>query len=337
MKIKVLNTDRQLLNIKDDWNALYEEGSYSVFQSFDFCYESSIGKSIFIICLIDGIKIIEIWPCEIINRKLRFINDTHADFCDIITSSKSSDAIANYLKEINLHGSLRFKNIKSCSFVKSKLSMFDFYYLSNSISYSVLHLDKTIAFPSNFHHFVNRQKRRLKRILNKYSGNLILYNTSNSKFPISDIIKLKDKMIFLKYRNTNFLDKSFLRLSESLFNSGKLIVSKLVLDNEVVALSLLFKSGNNYSFWVDMYNDLKMINIYHNTLFIKNMTQSSNASFNFGRGVYNYKIQNFSPEILPLEEISVFNSYFEKICFQFYKYLNFRIIKFYKKLKFNFL
>ena len=265
MKVKVLNNNSQILEIKEDWNKLFNKGSYSVFQSFDFCYESSLEKNLFIICLIEDNEIIEIWPCEIINRKLRFINDTHADFCDIITSS-NSNAVVDYLKDLNLFGSLRFINLKADSLVKNKLSKVIFYDLRNSINYSVLSLTKTDAFPANFNHFVYRQKRRLKRILNKYSTNHILYTSSDSKFPLNEIINLKNQMISIKSRGNEFLDKSFLRFSERLFNSGKLIVSKIELEGKVVAISLLFKSDNYYSFWIDLYTDLKMINLFYYSL-----------------------------------------------------------------------
>lgn len=332
MKVKVLYNNSQLLEIKEDWNRLFDLGCYSIFQSYDFCYESSLGKNIFIICLIDSAEIIEIWPCQIINRKLRFINDTHSDFCDIITSS-NSNAVVDYLRELNLLGSLRFINLKTDSFVKNKLSKVIFYDLRNSINYSVLSLTKTNAFPANFNHFVYRQKRRLKRILNKYSTNHVLFTSTDSEFPLDEIINLKNKMILLKIRDNKFLDKSFLGLSEKLFNSGKLIVSKIELEGEVVAISLLFKSGNYYSFWVDLYTDLKMINLYHNTLFIKKITKFSDASFNFGRGAYNYKTQNFSPEVYVLEEFSTFNSSLGKKYFQFSKWLFNEFLRIYKKIK----
>jgi CelD/BcsL family acetyltransferase involved in cellulose biosynthesis len=332
MKVKVFNNNSQLLEIKEDWNKLFNEGSYSVFQSFDFCYESSLEKNLFIICLIDGADIIELWPCEIINRKLRFINDAHADFCDIITSSKSN-AVVDYLNDLNLLGSLRFINLKTDSLVKNKLSKVIFYDLRKSINYSVLSLTKTEAFPANFNHFVYRQKRRLKRILNKYSTNHVLYTSSDSKFPLDEIINLKNKMISIKSRGNEFLDKSFLRFSERLFNSGKLIVSKIELEGEIVAISLLFKSDNYYSFWIDLYTDLKMINLYHNTLFIKNITEFSDATFNFGRGAYNYKTQNFSPDVYVLEEFSTFNSSLEKKYFQFSKWLLSEVREIYKKIK----
>ena len=332
MKVKVLNNNTQLLEIKDDWNKLFNEGSYSVFQSFDFCYESSIGKKLFVICLFDNAKIIELWPCEIINRKLRFINDTHADFCDIITSS-NSNAVVDYLKDLNLLGSLRFVNLKTDSLVKNKLSKGIIYDLRKSINYSVLSLNRTDAFPANFNHFIYRQKRRLKRILNKYSTNHILYSSCNSKFPLDEIINLKNKMISLKIRSNNFLDKSFLMFSERLFNSGKLIVSIIELEGDVVAVSLLFKSDNYYSFWIDLYADLKMINLYHNTLFIKNITELSDAVFNFGRGAYNYKTLNFAPDVYTLEEFSTFNYSLEKKYFQFSQFLHRNVHEIYKKTK----
>jgi hypothetical protein len=76
---------------------------------------------------------------------------------------------------------------------------------------------------------------------------------------------------------------------------------------------------------------LKMINLYHNTLFIKNITEFSDATFNFGRGAYNYKNQNFSPKVYVLEEFSTFNSSLEKNIFNFLNGCLVKLVKFIKK------
>ena len=51
------------------------------------------------------------------------------------------------------------------------------------------------------------------------------------------------------------------------------------------------------------------------------LERTKSPTFNFGRGAYNYKTQNFSPEVYVLEEFSTFNSSLEKIYFQFSKFL----------------
>jgi len=115
-------------------------------------------------------------------------------------------------------------------------------------------------------------------------------------------------MIDSGIRNERFLDKNFLKLIEILYNSSGLNVSKVVYNDDVVAISLIFKQKDSYFFWVDLYNDLKMINLYHNIKFIKSITKLSAATFNFGRGVYNYKLQNFAPELKILVDFSTFEN-----------------------------
>jgi len=314
MLVKVIDNIDDLLLLKEQWVNLFNEGDYTVFQSFDFCYNSVLGAEICIICLFERDKLVELWPLEIIDNKLRFINDTHADFCDILSSSNSRNVIS-FLKEEKSLGKLSFRNLKQDALVLKKVDDILFFDLSKSINYSILSLVCTDVFPENFNHFVYRQKRRLKRILKKYTASHSFIEVSVNPFPYADIVLLRDKMIALKIRNSTFLDDTFLGIVEALYNSGKLIVSKIVVDGGVVSLSLLFKSDNKYSFWVDLYNDLQMINLYHNVVVIKNCTLKSDAIFNFGRGVYSYKIQNFQPKILPLFEYNTFKSPFGKFIF----------------------
>jgi len=327
MKVKILEHKSQLLEVKEDWNRLFNDGDYSDFQSFDYCYHSALVSNLFTICLLENNRIIEIWPCEVIDKKLRFINDIHADFCDILSSSNSMK-ILDVLKNNNLLGNLSFRNLKKDALILKKLVGLDFCDLSNSVNYSILSLEQTDVFPANFSHFVYRQKRRLKRIINKYNSVHTIIAIENNSFPYEDIITLKNKMIALNMRDDTFLDDGFLRLAEGLYNSGKLIVSKVVVGNEIVAISLLFKSENYFSFWVDLYNDFQMINLYHNVMVIKNITEKSNAFFNFGRGTYNYKIQNFSPEIFNLFEFNSFDSESGRLVFLLQK----KIIKWFKKI-----
>ena len=45
MKIKVLKSKEEILLLKEDWEALFDKGNYSVFQSFTYCYNSLVKQS----------------------------------------------------------------------------------------------------------------------------------------------------------------------------------------------------------------------------------------------------------------------------------------------------
>ena len=156
----------------------------------------------------------------------------------------------------------------------------------------------------------SNDKRRLKRILRKYSTENFFLTVADSCFPKEEILNLRNEMIISGFRKKSFLDDRLIEIAKSLYETGRLIISKIVYNGKIVGISLIFKKENYYSFWIDLYNDIQMINLYHNTLFIKKITESSNATFNFGRGIYNYKIQNFAPETKVLLEIRTFNNRF---------------------------
>lgn len=333
MKVRVIKNKEALLLIKKEWDKIFLESEYTIFQSFQFCYNSLNEKSKpFIICLENKEKINQIWPLEFISNRLRFINDTHADFCDILSTSESVIA-QEYLKENNLLGKLRLRNLKQKSNIEKVLKNLSFYTRSASVDYSKLSLKQTENFPDNFTHFVYRQRRRLKRILKKYSADYKIYERSNDKFPIEEILSLRNEMIEEKTRVEDFLDSDFLDLAKKLYNSNNLIVSMIKSDGEVLGVSLLFRDKNNYSFWVDLYNNKPMVNLYHNIFFIKRISHENDAIFNFGRGAYNYKIQNFKPEIYSLYELNIFDSTFEVFLFKFSKKVKVIASNFYKKIK----
>lgn len=332
MKVRVIKNKEALLLIKKEWDKIFLEGEYSIFQSFQFCYNSLNKKSKpFIICLESKGKINQIWPLEFISNRLRFINDTHADFCDILSASESVVA-QEYLKENNLLGKLRLRNLKQKSNIDNVLKNLCFYTRSISVAYSKISLNKTESFPDNFTHFVYRQRRRLKRILKKYSADYKIYERCNDSFPIEEILTLRNEMIEDKTRNEGFLDADFIDLAKKLYNANNLIVSMIKSDNEVLGVSLIFRDRHNYSFWVDLYNNQPMVNLYHNIMFIKRITHKNDAVFNFGRGAYNYKIQNFKPEIYSLYELNIFDSYFEVVFFKLLKKIKVISRNFYKNM-----
>jgi len=333
MKVKVLKNKEEILLLKEEWKVLFDKGNYSVFQSFTYCYNSLFKQSKpFIICYYKDKKLVEIWPLEWKKNKLRFINDTHADFCDIL-SETNSIKVVDFLKENHLECLLRLKNLEKESIVIKKTESIKVKDVSFSLNYSLIKLGKSDNFPSNFNHFVYRQKRRLKRILKKYNYNTVLHKIENSNFPIEKIKKLRIQMIERGIRNHKFLDDDLISLTENLYNSGSLIINEVVVESNTTAISLIFKKDYSYSFWIDLFNDQQMMNLVSNTAFIKEITQENSATFNFGRGDYSYKIQNFGPKVIPLIELNTYSTEVEKYLSLFLKSVKLVLKKLYKKFR----
>tara|TARA_B100000902_G_scaffold392929_1_gene446217 strand:+ start:64734 stop:65768 length:1035 start_codon:yes stop_codon:yes gene_type:complete len=332
MRCKLFNSSSDLLYIREEWNKIFMSGFYTVFQSFEYCYYSSLSSNIYVLVLFDDDnKIIEIWPLEIIENRLHFINDKHADFCDILTLDNTQNYVLDFLKKNRNIFKFSLKNVKSNSFIRLKLKKVNLLSYILPIEYSEITLNQTLKFPKNFTHLVYRQKRRLKRIISKYDSQLCIYSIEKYIFPLEDILRLRKSMILRNVRENRFFDNKLLDLVKDLYDSGKLRISILTINGKTVAMSLFFYFDNTYYFWIDLFDDLPMINIHHNTIFIKHITSNKKASFNFGRGIYNYKTQNFRPEIKNMYEFYSFRNYYEFYIFKFKR----KLIKIISKLVFH--
>ena len=92
MQFKVITDIREFKLLESEWNLLFDRNTYSVFQSFVFNYYSwkeilthSSSNSLFIIKIIQENITVGFFP--LYNDKtntLRFINDVHSDFCDLV-------------------------------------------------------------------------------------------------------------------------------------------------------------------------------------------------------------------------------------------------------------
>ena len=169
--------------------------------------------------------------------------------------------------------------------------------------------------------------------MKKYDGEINILHQSEDKFPKDEIVLLRNEMIALGKRDESFLQENLMNLIESLYLSQLLKVSILKVQSETVAISLFFQEESQVSFWIDLFDDKQMINLYHNTLFIKEMTLLNESTFNFGRGDYSYKVQNFSPDIFPLYNVHIFKNKFQLFNFILnYKFITF-VKYFYRKFK----
>ena len=309
MRIEILNNKTDLFKIESEWKILFDSLDLSVFQSYDYCFNSvNESDDLFVIILWEEDNIKEIWPLIRKKNNIEFICHIHADFCDVLSLLPESVTVIDFLRsslDLNL---LSFNNVRSDSTIYEKVKNLDNLSVFNEVSFTELKLKKSSRFPDNFTHFIYRKRRRLSRILKKYNGELIIYENKYKKFPKQEIILLRDNMIKDGVRDNNFLNVNLLILIEKLFLSSLLKISILIVKDKVSGISVYFHQKNQYSFWIDLYDNKQMINIYHNTLFMKKTSQKEDSIFNFGRGDYNYKILNFSPSIYPLYNIVLFRS-----------------------------
>ena len=172
-----------------------------------------------------------------------------------------------------------------------------------------------------------------RTIKNKY-----LYSTKKANgaifAPQKEILLLKETMIRLGIRKDNFLTNERLLLIECLYNSGIIILHIMKGKDRINAINILLKkSAGEYMFWIDLFDDSKMINISSYINFMKSISLEQSVNINFGRGRYFYKETNFVPEFHKLHQIYIFSNKWQKLRFLIVNRIKRPLISIYKKIK----
>ena len=313
MKFEIIDNINKFSEIESKWNKVYFSGDYTFFQSFNYnfyswkniLFKESL-NTLNIILVSQKNTLVAICPFYIDKlKRLRFINDIHTDFCDILLVKEFE--LNKIINSFDLIKSISFINVNKESKILKVLDLDQYNYIHKYQSlFSYINLEKG-KFPQNHLVLRSKQKSEFRRIAKKHfnSTHLIL-SINNSEFPINRINALRNKMIKRKVRRKSFLDTNFLNLIQSLYDKNELIISIIKNDSCIKAISFVLKKDNNFLFWVDMFDHSKMINIFNYIKFISVKSSIKDVNVNFGRGDYLYKLNNFKPKIESLLHINIF-------------------------------
>ena len=355
MNFKILRNEKDFLDSKQTWEQFYKFcNNCTVFQTFEWNFEwwSKAHKEDYLFIIIFFKKSIEnpvaIFPLIIDKEKrLRFIADIHTDYSKILTAdlnlSDIHDISNTFFNIVNNceNKTIELKNINQNDTLINYLQLpFDnkkIFYQSNGCS----HLEVTPVkdnFFGSFTHLKSKKRSELKRVYKKYSDftSSILTKETHT-FPLDKIKSISTEMTESGLREETFLNDDLINIISVLFEKGYLIIHAIENESgETIAMNfVLISSKNSYLLWIDIYKDLQYINIFSYIAFMKRMTETVNEkiTFDFGRGLYDYKIKNFLPEI---EQQYTF--FFSKQTIDFVVYLlklvsKKSIMNFYKKNK----
>lgn len=337
--LSVVSSEKEFAEIENIWMNLYKISTNKTpFQSFSFVFSSwkyflnfnSKNKLHIILFKKNHQSILDcVLPSYIDSQGvLRFINDSHIDFSDILLSDFNliNDFTTELCKHINqdkLIKGVKFSNFSNKSIFLSSLGHF----LTNSFIYSntVHSFLPSINFNTieEADYLKSKQRNEFKKIFLMYrSFTFKILNFCNSSFPVKELKYISELMVKKGYRDKDFFNDSFLKLSENLYNNNILNVALLFKGDTPVAVTLLL-CDSNYRwclFWISMYdNEFKLVNIalYNNVINVF----KDDYFLNFGRGGYDYKIKNYNPNIGTIYSLLWGKSLF----FKFKMMLNFNL------------
>ena len=319
MKIEVIKDIRMFKDLEIIWYDLYRSGTYSVFQSFTFNYYSwkhylslDPNNSLFIIKVFSDSCVSCIFPFyKDKSKNLRFINDKHSDFCEILL--KDPINLNDVFSQINNKKYL-FLNLKKESHILNNINSINMPYKMINLDqrYSYIEINQG-SFPDRMDRYKSKHKTEIRRILKKHHNlDHHIISFKDCVFPRKDILRIREHMISNRMRNKHFLDDWHINLLESLYNSGDLIISQTK-SIEILSMCFILRKDNEYLFWMDIFYDIQFINLFNYISFISNISSHCNVLINFGRGDYNYKLLNFNPNIDNLYRLRIFNNRFDYI------------------------
>ena len=271
-----------------------------------------------------------------VKKRLRFINDDHADFCDFISKEEVDFLeVYTYLKLKLDFKSIRLTNMQHTSNIYKSANKLN---IENKVlklisEYSSVNLEKG-SFPYNVKHYRSHQKHRINKAERKYKKRKsLIFNSKEHSFPKKEILFLRDSMISLGLREYDFLTNERVCLIEHLYSSGFLILHFIKHQDNINSCNIIMqKSPVEFMFWIDLFDESKMINIFSYIRFMQFASSGSSVVINFGRGRYFYKVSNFSPFFEKLYQVEIYNNKWGKLKSMIINYIKDLLTLLYKKL-----
>lgn len=321
--IKVIRNIEELDKFKGVWDNLYAIDNYATpFQHFDFIRLSlELSKtgtnSLNIIAIKDDAK--KIWIAIfpfIVNKKgdVRYINDTHSDFCAPIIHPEFRHynlfkELSEYIENDNKIKKLNLMNMKADCCMLSVLKPYFRYSICHDINnypclpISALNTDEDEIDSFRFIH--SRQRKKLRKLKEKVLSDCnfeILSSTQGKPYPYQEVQGVSSKMISDGKRVRDYFSDSFMEFWEKLYEKGLLSVAVLKRGDEVLSCNFMFpdKKHKEYIKWLMLYTENQW-NMVINILIAEHIYHSEDIEgINFARGIYDYKLTNFHPDVKAL-------------------------------------
>ena len=196
------------------------------------------------------------------------------------------------------------------------------YRIKEGVRFSSIEIPKG-SFPDNLIRYRSKQKSEIRRIKKKNKNfQYRSYSVKDMSFPKDKIINLRDRIISSRIRTEDFLDNNLINLIEEMYNNSDLVISEVFeLDSSSninsLAICFILVQKDDYQFWIDLFIDKTMINLYNYIKFIELVSLDKDVSVNFGRGDYRYKLSNFQSDIAQLYSFNTYSSSID-LLFRYY-------------------
>ena len=310
--IDIVENVEQLVALKDVWRMLEQNPLLRLPQTYDWCYhgwQTTLSKSPKNCLWVlrwhrDGVDDCVIFPFYIDARgTLRFLMDPRNDTCDCVyLPGKDRHWCYREVAELIL----KEPRIKSVFLQKMRSESEAFNYLSVFLSGATVYKDNAYSwlrvpisddFIAHHNQLKSKDKADLRAIRRKAASKVVrvLSSSRGNPFPRETVISLRSAMIGKTRATSAFLTDQTIDFAEAIYNAGCLEVVEMLSDGEVIGLNFLQRKGGRRLSWIFLYTDSRASTEMY-VKYLSEECQKESFIFDFGVGVYSYKIGTFRPQ-----------------------------------------
>ena len=315
--IKVIKTIKELEEIRECWNELYErDENCTPFQSFDYNIISwnrfNRGYSLFVMVYYHKQ---DKTPCAIFpfcidsKKSIRFINEDHSDFQTALVKESARfdldmyEEVYGFIKSQPDIDRICLNHLRHDDMLLHYFGHVSTYArLYGTESYSYLQIspnqEESGTFIDSFRHLTAKERNRLKNIEKKAADlSFKIISIESDDFPEKEVNELVHVMIDKGIRSTAYFTDNLLGFIKDLYQAGVLTIGMIYQGQKLGSISFFYQCKNGMCIqWIIVYSD-KAYNLQAKLKIINYVYENGGGIFNFGRGTYAYKIQHFRPII----------------------------------------
>lgn len=320
--IKILRDTDSLLENKEIWNRIFDKDTEATpFQQFEFVYSSlfldpSAVDSIYVIMVKDDAsnQWIAIFPF-VLDKKgiLRYVNARHTDFCTPIVVPQYNHynlykELAECISENDKIKGLVLENVTSYNVLTGVLKP----YFRYTITHDINHYPKLPIYQakddkdsvSAFRFLRSQQIKKLRKIQKQIESNCsfeIRRATDGDEYPQKEVETLVAQMLKAAIRDKSYFSDEMLAFWRDLYEKGVLVAALLYENDEIRTCNFMYydEKRNEYIKWIMLYKENSW-NMKINIMIADYLYNNGGGTINFARGIYDYKLTNFHPDVKPL-------------------------------------
>lgn len=318
--INLIETEQNFLALRPRWDLLVSRNKCArVFQTFSWCYAAWVyyhrvinpKARLYIVDVIraDGAEelILPFWIDE--RQTLRILGEQISDVCDAVYATESLTLHGMYVEAIRHIASIPgIKAVRLSHLLADSdmLGYFSVYYPYASVrysdAYSYLHVEGSNDWRTAFTHLSSNGRKHIRRLLQEYGQCefKILKIQNGEAFPENQIRELRRTMCEYGWRYPTFFTDAMLEVVREVYNAGFCEITVYISgEQRLEAASFRLLLHQHVNFWIVLYRNRDMPTAL-TARYIERKMSSGDWMFDFGTGVYPYKLNTFKPRVAHL-------------------------------------